>query len=78
MLIHFFNFKTEKVETHFLYVEDILKDSNSANAEPIFKILIKKSHDYGLQFQKLSSMQMVPTELLSWRVNDRVHVPRLK
>ncbi|RMX56946.1 hypothetical protein pdam_00011057 [Pocillopora damicornis] len=45
-----------KVETHFLFVEDILKDSTSANAETIFNILIRKLDHYGLQLQKLSSM----------------------
>ncbi|CAH3114274.1 unnamed protein product, partial [Pocillopora meandrina] len=53
---HFFNSKTGKVETHFLFVEDILKDSTSANAETIFNILIRKLDHYGLQLQKLSSM----------------------
>ena len=44
------------METHFLFVEDILKDSTSANAETIFNILIRKLDHYGLQLQKLSSM----------------------
>ena len=44
------------METHFLFVEDILKDSTSANAETIFNILIRKLYHYGLQLQKLSSM----------------------
>ena len=54
--IQFFNSKTEKVETHFLFVEDILKDSSSANAETIFNILTTKLNECGLQLQKLSSM----------------------
>ena len=54
--IQFFNSKTEKVETHFLSVEDVLKDSTSANAETIFNILTKKLEDCGLQIQKLSSV----------------------
>ena len=54
--IQFFNSKTEKVETQFLFVEDVLKDSTSANAETIFNILTKKLEDCGLQIQKLSSV----------------------
>ena len=54
--IQFFNSKTEKVETHFLFVEDVLKDSTSVNAETIFNILTKKLEDCGLQIQKLSSV----------------------
>ena len=54
--VQFFNSKTEKVETHFLFVEDILKNSSSANAETIFNILTEKLNGYGLQLQKLSSM----------------------
>lgn len=54
--IQFFNSKTEKVETHFLFVEDVLKDSTSANAETIFNILTKTLEDCGLQIQKLSSV----------------------
>ena len=56
LLIQFFNSKTEKVETHFLFVEDVFKDSTSANAETIFNILTKKLEDCGLQIQKLSSV----------------------
>ena len=52
----FFNSKTEKVETHFLFVEDILKDSSSANAETIFNILTETLNECGLQLQKLSLM----------------------
>ena len=44
------------METHFLFVEDILKDSTSANAETIFNILTKKLDKYGLQLQKLRSV----------------------
>ncbi|XP_067017873.1 E3 SUMO-protein ligase KIAA1586-like [Acropora muricata] len=54
--IQFFNSKTEKVETHFLFVEDVLKVAISANAETIFNILTKKLEDCGLQIQKLSSV----------------------
>ena len=54
--VQFFNANTEKVKTHFLFVEDILKDSTSANAETIFNILTKKLDEYGLQLQNLSSM----------------------
>ena len=54
--IQFSNSKTEKVETHFLFVEDILKDSFSATAETLFNILTKKLNECGLQLQKLSSM----------------------
>ena len=54
--VQFFNSKTEKVEMRFLFVEDILKNSSSANAETIFNILTKKLDGYDLQLQKLSSM----------------------
>ena len=47
--IQFFNSKTDKVETHFLFVEDVLKDSTFANAETIVNILIRKLDHYGLQ-----------------------------
>ena len=30
---------TGKVETSFLFIEDVLKNSNSANAETIFTVL---------------------------------------
>ena len=56
IFIQFFNSKTEKVETHFLFAEDVLKDSTSANAETIFNILTKNLEDCGLQIQKLSSV----------------------
>ena len=54
--IKFFNAMTERVETHFLFVEDVLKYSTSANAETNFNILTKKLEDCGLQIQKLSSV----------------------
>ena len=54
--IQFFNSKTEKVETHFLFVEDILTNSSSANAETIFNILTTQLNEYGLELQKLSAM----------------------
>ena len=54
--VQFFNSDTGKVETHFLFVEDILKNSNSANAEAIFNILTEKLDTLGLQRSKLSSM----------------------
>ena len=56
IFIQFFNSKSEKVETHFLFVEDILKDFTSANAETIFNILTKKLADCGLHIQNLSSV----------------------
>ena len=54
--IQFLNSKTDKVETHFLFVEDVLKDSTFANAETIVNILIRKLDHYGLQLQKLSTI----------------------
>lgn len=54
--IQFFNLETEKVETNFLFVENILKNSTSANAETIFNILTQKIDEFGLQLQNLSSM----------------------
>ncbi|RMX48378.1 hypothetical protein pdam_00025030 [Pocillopora damicornis] len=48
--------ETDKVETHFLFVEDVLKDSTFANAETIVNILIRKLDHYGLQLQKLSTI----------------------
>ena len=39
--VQFFNSDIGKVETHLLFVEDILKNSNSANAEAIFNILTR-------------------------------------
>ena len=44
------------METHFLFVEDVLKDSTFANAETIVNILIRKLDHYGLQLQKLSTI----------------------
>ena len=55
--IQFFNLETEKVETNFLFVENILKNSTSANAENnFFNILTQKIDEFGLQLQNLSSM----------------------
>ncbi|CAH3158775.1 unnamed protein product [Porites lobata] len=54
--IQFFNLESEKVETNFLFVENILKNSTSANAETIFNILTQKIDEFGLQLQNLSSM----------------------
>lgn len=54
--IQFFNSETEQVETNFLFVENILKNSTSANAETIFNILTQKIAEFGLQLQNLSSM----------------------
>ena len=54
--IQFFNSETEKGETNFLFVENILKNSTSANAETIFNILTQKIDEFGLKLQNLSSM----------------------
>lgn len=54
--IQFFNSEMEKVETNFLFVENILKTSTSANTETIFNILTKKIDECGLHLQNLSSM----------------------
>ena len=54
--IQFFNSETERVETNFLFKENILKNSTSANAETIFNILTQKIDEFGLKLQNLSSM----------------------
>ena len=54
--IQFFDSETEEVETKFLFVENILKNSPSANAETIFNILTQKIDEFGLQIKNLSSM----------------------
>jgi len=54
--IQFFNSETEQVETNFLFVENILKTSTSANAETIFNILTQQIDACGLQLQNLNSM----------------------
>lgn len=40
---------TGKVETSFLFIEDVLKNSNSANAETIFTVLTAQLMEFGLE-----------------------------
>lgn len=54
--IQYFNKETGQAETSFLFIEDILKNSNSANAETIFTVLTSQLAEFGLEIQKCSSM----------------------
>lgn len=47
---------TGKVETSFLFIEDVLKNSNSANAETIFTVLTVQLMEFGLELKKCSSL----------------------
>lgn len=47
---------TGKVETNFLFIEDVLKNSNSANAETIFTVLTAQLMEFGLELWKCSSL----------------------
>ena len=51
--IQFVNSDTGKVETHFLFVEDLLRHSNSANAETIFGVLKEKLDALGLEHKNV-------------------------
>ena len=59
MLITFiqhFDNKTGNVETRVLFVEDVLKNSSSANAETIFSVLTSQLTKIGLEVKNCSSL----------------------
>lgn len=53
--IQYFNKETGQAETSFLFIEDVLKNSNSANAETIFTVLTSQLAEFGLEIQKCGS-----------------------
>lgn len=59
MLITFvqlFDNKTGNIETSFLFIEDVLKNSTSANAETIFTVLTNQLNMLGLEVKDCSSL----------------------
>ena len=54
--IQFFDNKTGNVETRFLFVEDVLKNSSPANAETIFSVLTSQLTKIGLEVKNCSSL----------------------
>ena len=53
--IQYFDKETGQAETSFLFVEDVLKSSNS-NAETIFTVITTQLTKFGLELQKCSSV----------------------
>ena len=53
--VQFFNQETDKVQTNFLSVNNILAQSDSANAETIYKILVDMLTSLNIPTEKLSS-----------------------
>ena len=59
MLITFiqhFDKETGQAKTSFLFILDVLKSSNSANAETIFTVITTQLTKFGLELQKCSSL----------------------
>ena len=54
--VHFFDNKTGNIETRFLFIEDVLKNSTSANAETIFTVLTTQLNKLGLEVKDCSSL----------------------
>lgn len=54
--IQYFDKETGCVATSFLFIEDVLKNSNSANAETIFTVLTTQLAEFGLELKKCSSL----------------------
>ena len=57
--IQYFDNKTGNVETRFLFVEDVLKNSSSADAETIFSVLTSELTKIGLEVKNCSSLVYV-------------------
>ncbi|XP_033100762.1 zinc finger protein 862-like, partial [Anneissia japonica] len=54
--IQYFNFETSQVETKFLFIDDLLKESTSADAETIYNVLIKNIEEFQLPLGKLKGL----------------------
>ena len=52
----FFNSQCSVLHTDFLFVENVLKDSDSANAETLFTLLTNKMTELNMEINKVSSL----------------------
>ena len=51
-----FDSESGKLHTNFLFVENVLKGSDSANAETLFTFLCKKMTELNIEINKVSSL----------------------
>lgn len=57
--VQFFDNKTGNIETSFLFIEDVLKNSTSANAETIFTVLTTQLNMLGLEVKDCTCSSLV-------------------